>query len=46
MVRALPDAIRGIAKQARKEGLDHPAMTRMVGTLSERAERCAQLLAI
>lgn len=46
MALALPRAIHGIAEQTRKEGLDHPVVSRMVKALSERAERCARLFSI
>jgi serine/threonine-protein kinase HipA len=46
MALALPQAVHGIAEQARKEGLDHPVVSRMVKALSERAERCARLFSI
>jgi serine/threonine-protein kinase HipA len=43
MARALPQAIRDVAGDARTEGLDHPVIPRMVEILSERAERCLRL---
>lgn len=46
MAHSFPQAIHGIAEQARKEGLDHPVVPRMVKALSERAGRCARLFLI
>jgi len=44
MARALPQAMRDIARDAQAGGLNHPVITRMVEILSERAERCRRLL--
>lgn len=44
MTRSLPPAIHDVAADARKSGLDHRVIARMIEILSERAERCMRLL--